>query len=180
MEVTKLLSEATNDEILYTALRILCNNYSLGGVSMGRSLRSCMLEVIINCLFTRSSKYFEGPTDIVELILDLGLFDHLLCEMSKRTIERDGQLQLFDQIEFLSDAELAEIAADLMLDWYKEDSKRDDSLSVTEYQLVQAVVNMISPIEMSTGEDLASRIIRTNSDRQCAFYGRANPMEGIR
>lgn len=176
MEDTTLLSRATNDEILYAALRILCSNYSLGGVSMGRSLRSCMLEVIINCLFTRNSKYLEGPTDTVELISDWGLFDPLLCEMSKRTIEKDGQLQLFNQIEFLSDAELAEIAAALMLDWYEKDSKRDDSLSEIEYQLVQAIVLMISPSEMSIEEDLASRVIRTNNDRQSV----TNPMEGIR
>lgn len=169
MENPELLRNATNDEILYAALRILSSNYSLGGVSMGRSLRSCMLEVIINCLFTRSSKYLKGPTDIVELISDLGLFDHLLCEMSKRTIKRDGQLQLFDQIEFLSDAELAEIAAALMLDWYKEDNQRDDSLSEIEYQLVQAIVFMILPPEMPIWEDLASRVIRTNNDRQCAM-----------
>lgn len=130
------IKELDNKQLARELLRILWRTYDDQGVSIGRSFRAGYLEQALDLI--PMVKIIDDDFD------DKFHLNEFLKEANLRLKKKiPAQGMLFTELPFISDEALAGKLLEKIADYYDEDAKRPDHLSIIERQILDAARSLI-------------------------------------
>jgi hypothetical protein len=149
MAMRRTLSELKNEELARLILRELWRFQDASGASMGRSLRSALLEAAMELL--------PPPQDIgdPDALTLFDLYEEAAKGSRREAVTLEGQTH-FPDIGLITDRELAIMLIDHLRSWYEDDAKENPKEPLVNEQTVlkRALVLLSMPCGNFAQEDL--------------------------